>query len=129
MRGPIIKEHATNVSVLSGATVTYRVKSDGRTLRVYYKYDVGVGGGNNSVKVKPVAHFSDGDVALAAWPEDSASTTNYLVQPEQGEITASGATAGKSIYVLGDGVSAEYEITVTGAAGGIVELYLISELV
>ena len=128
MRGPIIKEHATNVTVLDTETVTYRVKSDGRTLRVYYKYGVG-GAGNNSVKVKPVAHFSDGDVALAAWPEDSASTTNYLVQPEQGEITASGATAGKSIYVLGDGVSAEYEITVTGASGGISALYLISELV
>tara|TARA_R110000751_G_scaffold9157_3_gene35023 strand:+ start:598 stop:981 length:384 start_codon:yes stop_codon:yes gene_type:complete len=127
MRGPIIKEHATNVTVLDTETVTYRVKSDGRTLRVYFKYTGG--GGSHSVKVKPVAHFSDGDVALAAWPEDSASTTNYLVQPEQGEIAATGSTTGKSIYVLGDGVSAEYEITVLASTGGISALYLISELV
>jgi hypothetical protein len=132
MNGPIIKEHATNASMAINTTNTYRVKADGRLLRVYFKFTAASDGGTigHTVKVKPVAHFSDGDVALASWPEDSASTTNYLVQPEQGEITGTGATVSGAVYVLNDGASSEYEISVISDAdttiGG---LYVSSELV
>ena len=131
MNGPIIKEHATNASMAVDTTNAYRVKADGRLLRVYFKFSASSTGTiGHTVKVKPVAHFSDGDVAMASWPEDSASTTNYLVQPEQGEITGTGATASGAVYVLNDGASSEYEISViTDADTQITGLYVSSELV
>ena len=127
MRGPIIVDHATNASLESGDSLTFDVKADGRVLRVFFKYTAG-GGGSHRVTVVPLAHFSDGKKAIA-WPEDSNGTTNYLVQPEQGAFLGSGSQTGKAIYVLSDGASSEYRITITASTGGISDLYLISELV
>jgi len=133
MNGPIIKEHATNASMAVNSTNTYRVKADGRLLRAYFKFSAAsVGTIGHTISVKPVAHFSDGDVAMAAWPEDSASpgTTDYLVQPEQGEITGTGATVSAAVYVLNDGASSEYEIKVTTDSDTTISaLYVLSELV
>lgn len=127
MRGPIIVEHATNASLAASLRLVYDVKTDGRVLHVFFKYTAG-GGGTHSVKVEPLAHFSDGK-ALMSWPEDSASTTNYLVQPEQGTISGTGSVTGKAIYVLNDGVSSEYRITVEAGTGGLSAIYVLSELV
>lgn len=131
MNGPIIKEHATNASMAVNSTNTYRVKADGRLLRAYFKFSAASGGTiGHTISVKPVAHFSDADVAMAAWPEDSVSTTNYLIQPEQGEITGTGATVSAAVYVLNDGASSEYEIKVTTDADTTISaLYVLSELV
>tara|TARA_R100001510_G_C7545176_1_gene131079 strand:- start:203 stop:598 length:396 start_codon:yes stop_codon:yes gene_type:complete len=131
MRGPIIKEHATLGTMAVNTTKTYRVKSDGRLLRVYFKFTAASSGTiGHTVKVKPVAHFSDGDVALASWPEDSASTTNSFIQPEQGEITGTNASASGAIYVLRSGASSEYEISITTDADTtITRLYVLSELI
>ena len=126
MRGPIIVEHATDASLASTESLTYDVKADGRLLRVFFKYTAG-GGGSHRVTVQPLAHFSDGKVATA-WPEDSASTTNYLVQPEQGSFLGTGSQTGKAIYVLSDGASSEYRITITASTGGISALHVVSEL-
>ena len=127
MRGPIIVEHATNASLASGESLTFDVKADGRVLHVFFKYTAG-GGGSHRVTVLPIAHFSTGK-QVTAWPEDSGSTTNYLVQPEQGSFLATGTQSGKAIYVLNDGASSEYRITITASTGGLTNLFLLSELI
>ena len=126
MRGPIIVEHATDASLDNTKSLTYDVKADGRLLRVFFKYSAS-GGGSHTVTVQPLAHFSDGKVATA-WPVDDQGTTNYIVQPDQGSFSGTGNQAGKAIYVLSDGVSSEYRITITASTGGISALHVVSEL-
>ena len=139
MRGPIIVEHVTNGSLGNNgsAATTYgvggklRVKADGRDLRVYIKCTAATAGtvGVTST-VKPVAHFSDGDVAVS-FPVDSAGTTNYLVQPNGGTVTTTTTGANNhALYVLDDGCSSEYDLEFTCDADTTVSgLYILTELV
>ena len=130
MRGPIIVEHVTDGDLAAESSLTYRVKSDGRDLRVYYKYAENANGGTHTFSIKPIAHFSNGDTAMS-WPVDSAGTTNYLIQPDGGSKSSTSATVQDSMYVLSDGTSSEYELklAITGGSGTLQDIYIVSELV
>lgn len=131
MRGPIIQEHVTNFGVAAGETSTYNIKSDGRVLRAFVKFQAtSTGTIGYTVSVKPVAHFSDEKVVVS-WPVDSAGTTNYLIQPNGGSVTGtSSGTVTLPFYILDDGVSSEYQIAVTADADTtITRLYVLTELV
>ena len=139
MRGPIIVEHVTDGSLGNNgsAATTYgvggklRVKSDGRSLRVYVKCRASTSGtvGVTST-VKPVAHFSDLEVAMD-WPTDSAGTTNYLIQPNGGTVTTTVTGVNlHSLFILGDGTASEYDIEFTCDADTTVDrLYILTELI
>jgi hypothetical protein len=130
MRGPIIVEHVTDGDLAAESSLTYRVKSDGRDLRVFYKYSENANGGTHTFSVKPVAHFSNGDTAMS-WPTDSAGTTNYLIQPDGGSSSSTATDVNSSMYVLSDGTSSEYELklAIAGGSGTLKDIYIVSELV
>ena len=130
MRGPIIVEHVTDGDLAAEASLTYRVKADGRDLRVFYKYSENANGGTHTFSVKPVAHFSDGDKVMS-WPTDNAGTTNYLIQPNGGSSSSTSSDVDNSMYVLSDGTSSEYELklAITGGRGTLKDIYIVAELV
>lgn len=130
MRGPIIEEHLTNVTIPNGGASNHYVKSDGRLLRAYARYVQTGTGGDVTFQVRQVAHFSNQTSAIA-FPENSAGKTDGLVTPDDGKTTSNtAATHAKSVLVCNDGVVSEYIITISNDSGAnITATYVLTELV
>ena len=127
MRGPIIVEHFTDKDITGGDSASFKVKADGRAMRVFVKYKQGTTD-DCVTTLKPVAHFSDQKLAVD-FPEISSNNTDGIVSPDEGKVTTSTVADPQKfcIFVAATFGASEYEFNIA-PVGDITELYVVTEL-